>query len=140
MSRMSKVPIVDYLVIDEGDPHLVGQRCGSCSATFFDRRNACAKCGKAEFGATSLATLGTLLTYTVVHRAAPKVKAPYVSCVVELDGGGTIKSNLHGTSPDPNAIQLGCRVRLLTFVAGVDDDGTEAIGFGFEPITEKDEK
>jgi hypothetical protein len=25
-------------------------------------------------------------------------------------------------------------VRLATFVAGTDDDGTEAVGFGFEPL------
>jgi hypothetical protein len=26
-------------------------------------------------------------------------------------------------------------VRLTTYVAGTDDDGTEAIGFGYEPKT-----
>ena len=28
---------------------------------------------------------------------------------------------------------LGMPVRLTTFVAGTDDDGTEAVAFGFEP-------
>jgi hypothetical protein len=26
------------------------------------------------------------------------------------------------------------KVRLATYVVGTDDDGTEAIGFGFEPL------
>jgi hypothetical protein len=31
-------------------------------------------------------------------------------------------------------VSLGMKVRLATYVVGTDDDGTEAIGFGFEPI------
>jgi hypothetical protein len=30
-------------------------------------------------------------------------------------------------------VQLGMPVKLTTFVAGTDDDGTEAVAFGFEP-------
>jgi hypothetical protein len=35
--------------------------------------------------------------------------------------------------PDPEHVQFGMKVRLTTTVAGVDDDGTEAIQFGYEP-------
>ena len=68
-----------------------------------------------------------------IHRAAPHVPAPYVSAVVELDGGGVIKANLVGIEPDPKVIHLGGRVHLTTFVAGTDDDGTEAVAFGYAP-------
>ena len=40
----SRVPLVDYLVLDDGDPHLVATGCTNCGARFFDRRNACASC------------------------------------------------------------------------------------------------
>jgi hypothetical protein len=30
-------------------------------------------------------------------------------------------------------VRLGMKVRLATYVVGTDDNGTEAIGFGFEP-------
>jgi hypothetical protein len=30
-------------------------------------------------------------------------------------------------------VKLKMSVRMTTFVAGVDDDGTEAVAFGFEP-------
>lgn len=40
------------------------------------------------------------------------------------------------TPPDPEHVRLGMRVRLTTFVAGTDDEGTEAVAFGFEPVTE----
>jgi uncharacterized OB-fold protein len=127
-----QIPMVGYLVLsDDGPPHLVAQWCTNCSATFFDRRNACASCGARQFETVPLANTGMLRSYTIVHRAAPNVPAPYVSAVVELDGGGVIKANLVGVEPDPKGIHLGGRVHLTTFVAGTDDDGTEAVAFGY---------
>jgi uncharacterized OB-fold protein len=128
----ARIPMVSYLVLDgDGPPHLVAQRCANCGATFFDRRNACASCGAREFGVAPLQNTGTLKSFTIVHRAAPKVPVPYISAVVEIDGGGVIKANLVDVDPDPKAINLGGRVRLTTFVAGTDDDGTEAVAFGY---------
>ncbi|MGO9152613.1 zinc ribbon domain-containing protein, partial [Mycobacterium sp.] len=39
-----RVPLVDYLVLDDGEAHLIARECSSCGARFFDRRNACAGC------------------------------------------------------------------------------------------------
>ena len=127
-----QIPMVGYLVLSgDGPPHLVAQRCANCGATFFDRRNACASCGLRQFEAVPVRNTGMLRSFTIVHRAAPNVPAPYISAVVELDGGGVIKANLVGVDPDPKAIHLGGRVHLTTFVAGTDDDGTEAVAFGY---------
>ena len=38
------------------------------------------------------------------------------------------------SSPTPSTCTLGMKVRLATYSLGTDDDGTEAIGFGFEPV------
>jgi hypothetical protein len=45
-----------------------------------------------------------------------------------------VKANLANVDPDPEHVTLGMKVRLTTFVAGTDDDGTEAIAFAFEPV------
>jgi uncharacterized protein len=127
----NQIPMVDYLVLEADAPHLVAQECVACGALFFDRRNGCARCGAQEFQAKPLSSTGIVRSYTIVHRAAPKVPAPYISAVVELDGGGVIKANLVGVEALPEAVRLGGRVRLVTFVAGTDDDGTEALAFGF---------
>ena len=58
---------------------------------------------------------------------------PYVSAVVDLDGGGVVKANIVDIDPTPENVKLGMPVRLTTFVAGTDDEGTEAVAFGFEP-------
>lgn len=127
------MPIVDYLVLDDGAPHLVANESVDSGALYFDRRNADAKSGRTEFTKRRLADEGLLRSFTIVHRAAPGVPTPYVSAVVDLDGGGTVKANLVNVEPTPEAVNLGMRVRLTTFVAGTDDDGTEAVAFGYEP-------
>jgi uncharacterized protein len=127
-----QIPAVDYLIL-EPEPHLVARFCTACGAEYFDRRNACARCFGTDFEPRALATEGTITAFTVVHRAAPGVPAPYTSIVVDLDGGGSIKANLLGTN-DPAAIMACTKVRLSTFVAGKDDDDVEAIAFAFEQI------
>ena len=128
-----QVPIVDYLVLGNGNPHLVANSCKACGALYFDRRNACGKCGKREFESKSLPGEGTVRSFTIVHRAAPGVPTPYVSAIVDLEGGGVVKANVINVEPEPENISFGMPVKLATFVAGTDDDGTEAVAFGYEP-------
>ena len=63
------IPIVDYLVLDP-EPHLRATECTHCGARYFDRRNACASCGRTEFRTTDLPTEGTVEAFTIVHFAA----------------------------------------------------------------------
>ena len=130
-----QIPIVDYLVLDDGAPHLVANACKQCGALYFDRRTACAKCGKREFGKKKLGTEGSLRAFTIVHRAAPGIPAPYVSAIVDLEGGGVVKANVVDTGADPDNIKLGMPVRLTTFSVGTDDEGTDAVAFGFAPAS-----
>jgi uncharacterized protein len=124
--------MVDYLSLD-GEPHLVANECKDCGALYFDRRNACASCGMRSFSTRDLATSGVVRSFSIIHQAAPGVDVPYVSSVVDLDGGGAVKAKVINVEADPDTVKLGMKVRLTTFPAGTDDDGTEAIAFGFEP-------
>ena len=128
-----QVPYVSYLTIGD-DPHLTAHECAACGALFFDRRNACARCGSTQFGARRLAGEGVLRAFTIVHRASPGVTVPYVSGIVDLDGGGVVKANVVGVEPDPQHVTLGMRLTLTTFPIGTDADGTEAVSFGFQPV------
>ena len=128
-----QVPIVDYLVLGD-QPHLEAHECKACGALYWDRRNACAKCGKTEFANKAVGTTGFVRSYAIVHQAAPGVPVPYVSAVVDLDGGGQVKCNVVNVDPEPDKVSLGMKVQLTTFVAGTDDEGTEAVCFGFEPV------
>jgi uncharacterized protein len=127
-----QIPLVDYLVLGEG-PHLVAHECTNCGARFFDRRNACASCGKTEFSSVDIDTSGEVRAFTIVTFAAPGVPVPYVAAVVDC-GGTSVRANLINVTPDPEHVSLGMKVRLATEVIGEDAHGTEAIGFGFEPV------
>lgn len=129
-----QVPIVDYLVLDDGAPYLIAHKCDSCGALYFDRRNACARCSGRSFSQQRLADDGTVRSFTIVHRAAPGVPTPYVSAIVDLTGGGVVKANLLNVEPSPDHVRFGMKVRLTTIVSGVDDEGTEAVQFGYEPV------
>jgi hypothetical protein len=51
-----------------------------------------------------------------------------------VDSAGTsIRTNIINIEPDPEHVTLGMKVKLATYTIGTDDNGTEAIGFGFEP-------
>jgi uncharacterized protein len=127
-----QIPLVDYLELG-GDPHLVANECTSCGARFFDRRNACASCEATEFKKVAIPTSGEVRAFTIVSFAAPGIPVPYVAAVVDCDGT-SVKGNLINVTPDPEHVSLGMKVRLATEVIGTDDNGTEAVGFGFEPL------
>ena len=126
------VPIVDYLVLGD-DPHLVAKECTSCGARFFDRRNACASCSATSFVDTPIGTTGELKAFTIVAFASPGVPVPFVAGVIDFDGT-SVRGNVINTEPDPDHVYLGMKVKLATGTVGTDDHGTEAIGFGFEPV------
>ena len=127
-----QVPYVAYLSLGS-DPHLVANECSSCGALFLDRRNACANCGARDFGARRLANDGVLRAFTIVHRAGPDVQVPYVSGIIDLDGGGVVKANIVGIDPEPASLSLGMKVKLTTFAIGTDSAGTQAITFAYAP-------
>jgi len=52
---------------------------------------------------------------------------------VDLDGT-SVRANVINVAADADHVRTGMPVRLATYVLGADDDGTEAIGFGFEPV------
>jgi uncharacterized protein len=127
-----QIPLVDYLQLGD-DPHLVANQCTSCGARFFDRRNACANCEATEFERVSVSPTGEVRAFTIVSFAAPGIPVPYVAAVVDCDGT-SVKANLINVTPDPEHVTTGMKVRLATQVIGTDENGTEAVGFGFEPL------
>ena len=126
------IPLVDYLVLGD-HPYLEANECTSCGAQFFDRRNACAACEATEFKKVEIPTTGEVRAFTIVSFAAPGIPVPFVAAVVDCEGT-SVRANLINVEPDPEHVTLGMKVRLATEVIGTDDEGTEAVGFGFEPL------
>ena len=71
-----QIPIVDYLVIDDGPAHLAAWEAVDSGALYFDRRNADAKGGGTEFRRKASSSTGKVRSFTIVHRAVPGVPDP----------------------------------------------------------------
>ena len=130
------LPIVSFLKIPpQGEPYLEGVRCAKCRAVFLGERSVCASCGAREgLATTKLGNTGTLYVYTIVHRSFPGVPVPYVSAIVDLDGGGTVKGNLVGIDPNPEKIQMGMPVEIVYRKAPTKDrEGNEYLTYCFQP-------
>jgi uncharacterized OB-fold protein len=128
----AQVPIVQYLAL-EPTPHLVANECTNCGARYFDRRNSCAACcTPGEFKPVDVPTDGELKAFTIVSMAAPGIPVPFVAGLIDC-GGTSVRANVINIEPDDEHVKLGMKVKLATYVLGTDDNGTDAVGFGFEP-------
>ncbi len=133
------LPVVDYMKIpDDGDPYLEGHKCGKCDAIYLGERNICSKCGtRDQMGTTKLSSLGNLYSYAIVHRSFPGIDVPYISAVVDLDDGATLKGNLINIDPDPEKIEFGMPIEVIfaDALGRKDRDGNSYLSYFFQPRT-----
>jgi uncharacterized protein len=117
--------------------YLSGLQCNKCGAIFLDKRTVCANCfSKKQFNEIKLSNTGTLYSYSIVHRSFPGIEVPYISAIVDLDGGGTVKGNLINIDPDPIKISFSMKVKTVfkDALGRKDQDGNNYISYFFEPI------
>ena len=134
------LPAVPYLKIpDDGEPFIEGHRCNSCGATFLGVRDNCSKCGARDsMVPVRLSNQGELYSYCIVHRSFPGIEVPYVSAIVDLEGGGTVKGNLINVEPDPSKIDFGMPVEVVydDALGRKDSDGNSYLSYFFQPRTQ----
>ena len=136
MSTAKPLPAVDFLKIPEsGAPYLEGMKCKSCSAIYLGARAVCSKCGaRDQLAPHKLGTKGKLYAYSIVHRSFPGVEVPYISAVVDLEGGGTLKGNLINIEPDPKNLKFDMPVDVVIKDAGRKDrEGNSYLAYFFQP-------
>jgi uncharacterized OB-fold protein len=134
--KKGPLPVVPYLKIPEkGDPFLEGQKCRKCGAIYLGERTACSKCFTVdEFEPVKLSNQGELYVFSIIHRSFPGVEVPYVSAVVDLEGGGTVKGNLVNVEPSPEHVKLGMPVEVIYKIAPRKDaEGNEYLTYYFQP-------
>lgn len=133
-----KKPILPIFKL-EPKPHLVGVKCSACGAVFLDtKRLACSKCGATgPFQEVQLSDKGKVWVFSVIHQSFPGVKTPYVTAIVDLPEGVSVKSNL--VDVDPLELQknpqkaFGMSVELVANVVSKDRQGNEVVAFQFRP-------
>ena len=127
----------NYIRQENGEYFLSGLKCKGCNSIFLEDRSSCGKCFARDcFVELKLANTGKLYSYSIVHRSFPGVDVPYVSAIVDLDGGGTVKGNLVDVDVDPKNISFDMKVKIIfkDALGRKDKDGNSYISFFFAPI------
>ena len=131
------LPVVSWLKgAGTDDPYLEGHKCGSCGAVYLGERSTCSKCGaRDQLEPTRLSNSGKLYTFCIVYRSFPGIEVPYISAIVDLDGGGTVKGNLINIEPDPEKIKFDMPVDVVfdDALGRKDKDGNSYISYFFQP-------
>ena len=144
-------------------PQLIGSRCRHCGTVTFPRQHGCPNCTAEEMDDTLLARRGTLWTWTtqgflpkepyrgpgsppqapapagaVGEAAAPAGEEneddyePYTLGYVELPGEVKVETRL--TERDPARLRIGMEMELVLFPFRHEADGTEVMGYAFQPV------
>jgi len=113
------------------DGHLQLPHCDACGAVIWYPRSMCPACGGTSISWADASGLGTVYSFSVVHRGAGRYRdaVPYVVAYVELDEGPRVLTNLVGCPPDE--VHIGQRVQLVW-----SDTGEGSSLYRFEPTAQ----
>ena len=133
------LPVVEYLKLPEdGDPYLEGHKCGDCNSIFLGEREVCSNCtARGKIEPVKLSNKGKLYSYSITFRSFPGIDVPYISAIVDLEGGGTVKGNLIDCDPDPKKIEFDMPVEVVfdDALGRKDAEGNSYISYFFKPIS-----
>lgn len=118
----------------DGTAWIEGYRCNDCGAVVTMATMACRRCASRTPPASFRATdRGKLFSWSVVHRSYPGIAVPFVSAIVDLDDGLSLKGTLRDA--DATALKAGIPVLLVLDDAGGthDKEGTPYVGYHFVP-------
>jgi uncharacterized OB-fold protein len=131
-------PIVPFLKLTP-KPHLVGSKCVGCGTVYLDiNRLACSKCfAHGPFPEVKLSDHGKVYVFSVVHQSFPGIKTPYITAIVDLPEGVSVRSNIIDIDPEDaqkNPKQMfDMPVEMVTNVVAKDREGHEVVAFAFKP-------
>lgn len=106
-------------------------KCQDCGCVYFYPRPLCPKCMSSDTTWIVSTGKGTLYSFAINHIPVSDAFAqdvPYITCLVELDEGPRVMSNLVGVRPDPAEVKIGMPVEVVY------EDVTEEIAlYKFRP-------
>jgi len=120
----------------DGSGYLIGNRCHRCGVTFFPGREFCSACYQGSgLEAVKLDTEGTLYTFTIVSRATPDFKTPYMVGYIDLEKNGVrIFAPISGCRPED--LEIGMKMELVFGKMNrnpKDEDDRDQLTYQFRP-------
>jgi uncharacterized protein len=102
-----------FVMKQDGTGYLIANKCQRCGMTFFPKRQFCIECYKNdELKEIRLSAQGILHTFTVVHRATPDFKTPYMVGYIDLEENG-VRVFAPITDCRPEDLKIGMRMELV---------------------------
>ena len=115
-------------------PFIQAYRCGACGAVTTEQTMACRRCAvRAAPQPFRTTTHGQVHGWTVVERSFPGVAVPFISVIVDLEGGPTVKGTLRGVNPDAMRGALPVTLVFDDADGAADAHGLTYVGFHFVP-------
>ena len=131
-STLAKPGHKSIRLASDGSAYVEGFRCGACGAAFPEATMACRACASRTppqpFRASES---GKLYSWSVVHRSYPGIAVPFVSAIVDLDDGLTLKGTLRDVAIDCLAPGMPVRMEFDNAGGAKDKDGAPYVGFHF---------
>jgi len=137
---MTRVPIAEGLFTGlDGEPRLVGGRCGACGTVTFPSQDACPRCAATEMADHPLARRGRLWAWTTQEFPPPAPPytgptgddfVPYGVGYVELGGELRVETRL----TESEGLRSGMEMELVLVPFRTDEDGNEVVTFAFRPV------
>jgi uncharacterized protein len=103
--------------IDVQQPGLRGTYCRECRRRSFLHRSVCPHCGAEAVDNLRLDSLGTVVSWTVVHQAPEPIQTPYTLVTVDLHDGVRLLGGVVGS------VEIGDLVAAELVMMRTDDDG-----------------
>jgi uncharacterized OB-fold protein len=131
----------DILELTDDGPRLRGVRCKSCDNHLFPYQKGCPRCTGNDMESVALGTEGTLWAWTI--QGFPPKAPPYLGETefekfrpfgvgyVELPGQLKVEARL--TESDPEKLEVGMKMHLVTIPLSDDENGDTIVTFGFAP-------
>ena len=92
------------------------RHCKACDNTYFYPRDICPGCFSRDTDWVQSSGRGILHAFAIVHRGpvpAFRDRVPYVTALVELEGGARMPTNLVQVEADPANIKIGMALEVV---------------------------
>lgn len=143
----TQVPMAEGLwsTVD-GEPRLLGSRCGDCGETRFPVEGSCARCTGTNMATVELPTRGTIWSWTIqgflpknppyAGRETTLNFVPFGLGYIDLPGACIVESRL--TENRAEHLSIGMPVELVIIPFTTDDEGRDVLTFAFSPVPPED--
>jgi uncharacterized OB-fold protein len=134
--RLFKEGIIVFPEEASQKPYLVASKCPRCGKVYFPKKDFCPQCMLDDIPEIALGNEVTLYTYTTVYLGVKGFKTPYVLGWVEFPQEKIRLASQILVDPDKTneTLKPGQPLRLNIGVLRTLEDGTEIVGYRYEPV------